>query len=230
MQNFLDSSLRSVEIFLTWVESHREKIEWLSSYRETFGSVADFGCNIGYETIALMWFLGAQEAVGIDKSESGIRQALDTIRHFSEDLRSIWYYVNHISELSQETRSYARSLVSKYSHCSLPSYLVADITERTELPSDHFDLSYCERVLYQIACDDTQKEADGVQRAISELARVTKPGGLVVAIEPTTCSLEDDTVVELNPFFALAGLVRLESPTDLFLAERKATYLYTKPE
>jgi SAM-dependent methyltransferase len=223
VQSSVGSRSQYISNFLAAVARHRRKIEWLLSCGISISSVANFGCNIGYETVALAWLLNARDTVGIDKDRDRIKQGLDAIRYLLDDLKVLEWTLRR--DTDHETADLARKLQSS----ALPSFLVADIRGSTGLRSDHFDLSYCERVLYQILCDDSSTGMEGASRAICEIARVTKSGGLVAAIEPTTCSPEDDTVVDLDRLFTEAGLVEFKECDHMFSADRRRTYTYIKP-
>ena len=118
----------------------------------------------------------------------------------------------------------------QYESYPLPSYVAADITKETAFPSNYFKLIYCERVLYHIACDESESETDNMLLAMQEIARITKPGGLVVAIEPKTCSPENNTFVNLHHDFSRAGLLKVENLEIPMSFANKEIYLYSKPE
>ena len=100
--------------------------------------------------------------------------------------------------------------------------------KNTNLLSNHFDLAYCRYVLYHIYCDENERANENTRSAIREMARVVKTGGLIVAIEPDTCSLDDNTPVILDAFFKQADLGPVEVDTCVVLPE--GTYLYSKAE
>jgi SAM-dependent methyltransferase len=204
------------------VESHLRKIEWVSSCGTSFKSVANFGCNIRHETAALAWCLGASEAIGIDKDMDGIRQGLSELKHYRDDLKEMGWLLPH------ETDPQIRSLIERLRARTIPSFVVGDVRGSTGLRSDIFDLSYCERVLYQVFCGDADSGADHALRAIREISRVTKPGGLVVAIEPTVCSARNSAAVELDCLFSRAGLVEFTGCDRVFSAQRRRTYVYAQ--
>lgn len=62
------------------VLSRKQELEWLVQQGVQAESVANFGCHIGGETLALVWALGASEAVGLDKDEQAVLQARDTLK------------------------------------------------------------------------------------------------------------------------------------------------------
>ncbi len=71
------------------------------------------------------------------------------------------------------------------------------MTKKTELPSNHFDLAYCDNVICYI---DENKWIS----AVSEMKRVVRPGGWVVAGEPL--KLRDGRILDLVSLFRMTGL------------------------
>jgi len=207
---YLQSHIQSMSLTISLVEKHRWKTDWLLNLGVDFTSVVNCGCNIGYETLALLWLLDAQEAVGVDKDRDSIDQAQSMVGNFLEDIKAIRRTLPYAREIPQNLCLQVESLLDKYEKRVLPSFMVADITKTTDLLNDHFDLAYCERVLYHIACGDTKSAMKDVLFAVEEMARVTKPGGLIVAIEPNTCSPDDNTPVRLDQVFCQTGLTNVE--------------------
>lgn len=226
----LQSHIESVSLTISSVERHRWKTDWLLNLSLDFTSVVNFGCSIGYETLSLLWLLDAQEAVGVDKEQSSIDQARSMVRSFLEDIEAIRRTLYYATEIPEGLRSQVDTLLDECGKRVPPSFVVADMTNRTDLPTDHFDLAYCERVLYHIACGDAKSVMSDVLFAVEEMARVTKPGGLIVAIEPNTCSPDNHTPVRLHEAFCRAGLVSVEIDEGLFSVEGKTVYSYSKPK
>jgi len=88
----------------------------------------------------------------------------------------------------------------------------------------------CQVDAIQIIRRDNPRAMIETLSAIHEMARVVKPGGLVVAIEPKVCSPTNDTPVLLDPMFRDAGLTKSQNGQRMFSAENKTLYLYFKPE
>lgn len=220
--NGLREHCKSVRRYGSRVESHRSKLAWLSNCGAGFLRIANFGCDIGHETVALAWWLGAREVVGIDKDLCAIRQAQSELAHFRKTLKEMGWLLP--PDASPETRS----LIEQLRNRTVPRFAVADMADSTGLRSDHFDLCYCHRVLYLIRCGNSGSD-ERARSAIQEMARVTKPGGLVTAIEPTSCSPGGRRSVLLDKCFVQAGLVEFDNCENLFSARNRRTYLYAKP-
>lgn len=223
----LEAHFQSLMITLQSVEGHRTKIEWLLNFKERYESVAHFGCNIGYETLALMWFLKARETIGIDKDSDSINQAESLRINLQEDIQNIQrtlYYIRDLPDIYKQFQEH----ISK-ANLAFPTFITGDMTKTTDLSSNYFDLAYCERVLYHIICDKSNRARANVLRAIKEMVRVIKPGGLIVAIEPNRCTPDDKTTVKLKPIFEKVDLIPIEINNPTLLAEYKTLYLYSKP-
>lgn len=216
--------LQDIEIVLSFINRYKRRVSWILDLGFRFDRIANFGCSTGIETLALLWLLSAKEAVGVDKNKSRIQQAYEFIEEIKSIRRTLSYGTHRISEI------YRTKYFKEYIEGPLPSFEIADITEKTSLPDNYFDLVYCESVLYHIACDDNQIAEDNVFSAIQEIERVMKFGGLMVAIEHVTCSPDNDRPVQLDQFFCRASLIKLRTKDGNFSPEGKNVYLYSKPE
>jgi ubiquinone/menaquinone biosynthesis C-methylase UbiE len=135
--------------------SLQHHFEWLSQLRTSIESVVNFGCWKSSEPFALLWALDATEVVVVEEKEE------------------------HLAEPKDELERLKRSKLGCLEGRSV-RFITADMsTTVTELPTNHFDLAYCEDVLYYM-----QADLQRVQNAINEMARVVKPGSWVIAIEP----------------------------------------------
>ena len=230
-KTFLDSQI-------VGVLSHTRELQWLAERDVQAERVANFGCYIGRETLALMWMLGANEAVGIDKDEGAIRQARDTLTGIQDEIKRIRRMVQHYpTETSEDDKAWwYNSVPAFFKERLLQSnritFLVADITRSIRLPSDHYDVSYCDFVLHHIWYDSEREDAEGdTAFAVKEMARVTRPGGIVAASELVQYS--DRRRLDFQPLFKEANLELLcteETETDA--PEQKgvvAKYLCKKP-
>lgn len=133
-----------------------EKFEWLRSLGH-INSIANFGCWTGKEPFALLWALDATEIFVVEKNE----EYLNTLHEQLE-----------IFQNSSQGQLLGRKI----------QVILADMTlEISELPTNYFDLAYCDEVLYQIYNQKDGEEA--VRRAVNEMIKVVRPGGYIVAIE-----------------------------------------------
>ncbi len=167
--------------------SREQRLEWLVQLGVRAASVANFGCAAGGETLALMWALGASQATGLDEDEGAIRQAQDTLRSIQDTVKGMGRCLRHDAEGDQAGRN--ESVLDFFKRDLLQaggvSFLVRDMTAFTGLPSDHYDVAYCDFVLYHIWHDAARENAPrDTAFAVSEMARVTRPGGAVVVSEP----------------------------------------------
>lgn len=195
------------------INKHGLEVQRIASTGARFDSVVSFGCGKGDESIALMLILGAKEVVGVDKDDSRIEQAKRSVRNFQQSIKKLTdLWPNSLRDLKiSDDICFALELLHRYENkkLNLPGYQLGDIVQgesSTHLPSNYFDLAYCHYVLYHIYCTDEGISTDNTISAVREMARVVKVGGLIVAIEPEICSPDDNTTVNLHPFFEQVGL------------------------
>jgi SAM-dependent methyltransferase len=172
--------------------SRKKRLQWLVDSGVRATTVANFGCHIGGETLALMWALGAGEAVGIDKDEEAILQARNTLTYIQDDVKRIWRNLQYYSrDISEDDKMWWNDSVPSFFKEELlrdgcASYLIWDITEPIGLPSER----------------ENAREDTGF--AIKEMARVTRPGGIVAAFELIQYS--DKQRLDLGSLFKEAKL------------------------
>jgi len=189
-----------------------QQLQWLVEHNIRAEKIANFGCNIGGETLALMWVLGAREAIGLDIDEEEIRQAQDTLVSVQEEMQRIWrmlsYYPN---EIAPDDKTWWNNEVPNFFKKALlqgesnVTYVVSDITQPTGLPQDYYDVAFCDFVLHHIWYDDKRENAEGdTQFAVKEMARVVKPSGIVAASE--LLQFSDKPKLDFGKLFEKAGL------------------------
>jgi SAM-dependent methyltransferase len=174
--------------------------------------IANFGCNIGGETLALMWVLGASEAIGLDIDEDEIRQARGTLASVQEEMRRIWWMLSYYpNKIAHDDKTWWNNEVPDFlkkamlQEESTVTYVVSDITQPTGLPQDYYDVAFCDFVLHHIWYDDKRENAEGdTQFAVKEMARVVKPGGIVAVSELLQYS--DKPKLDFGKLFEKAGL------------------------
>ena len=193
-------------------------VEWLVAVSPEVRSVANFGCGTGNETLALMQVFDALEGIGIDNDSGRIEQAVSVLHHLKRAAVNIAIQTTYKEECREwwesEIPSFIKRLVSSEIPCALGqqvretsvSFIAADMTRPLDcVPSSHFGLAYCRKVLYHIWCDQGEDE---VQCAVKEMARVVVPGGHVVAEEPVSRSPTSSKRLDFRHFFEDAGLMR----------------------
>lgn len=190
-----NGEMEELRCYLSRVSDFAWLAELLSKADKRAEKVVNFGCANGAETRSLQWWLKADEAVGIDKCIT----AIETAQSSAQRIKTL------IQPLSKETcaRLVGNICAFPIELKSLPTYLKADITDPEQLSSlnsGHYDVSYCESVLYHIW--DNPQDTEGMTLALSavkEMSRVVKPGGWVIAVEPLI--LPDKRPLDFRPFF-----------------------------
>ena len=142
----------------------KERFKWLAQLSTSVDSLVSFGCWSS-EPFALIWTLDAVEAKVVELREKHLTKPKEEL----ERLKQSNLVTNHPLFGCIDGRSL--------------EFIVEDMTtEIDRLPSNHFDLVYCEDVLYQIQLQSG--DLTKVQGAINEMARVVRPGKWVIAVEP----------------------------------------------
>ena len=133
----------------------REHHLFLANLPARVERIANFGCLSGDEPFALLWTFDSSEIVVVE-----IKQ--ENIKILEEEMDII-------------SHRYPQSLQRR-----TVNILCRDMTQYiTELPSGYFDLIYCENVLYNL-----EERPDELEYAISQMLRVAKQGGYIIAVEP----------------------------------------------
>lgn len=179
----------------------REQHSWLVNLPSRVERIANFGCWSGGEPFALIWTLDAKEIMVIEIEENNINELagqIDIVKHrYPESLQG-------------------RTL----------EYVCRDMTKPLpELPDEHYDLAYCEDVLYIL---HLHGGIDAVERGISQMIRVVKPNGFIVAVESKfdakfetrkvlgidmAMPIRQSEPKDMSPLFESKGLKKLEIPS-----------------
>ena len=176
-------------------------------------SYYNFGCW-GSEPYALLWILDAFEISVIEEKEENLnnpKEMFDVLK-----------------------KKFPKALMGRDI-----KFITADMLHLTEadLPSDHFDLAYCEDTLYFMQDNDQD-----ILGALNVMKRVIKPGGWIIAWEPkykadfewTEAKLCDDITIpsrtqlseaqDMSKLFKAKGLIRDQLPD-----APDWSYCYRKP-
>lgn len=171
------------------VDFRKNRLVWFLDLGIPADKIVNFGCNTGEETLALMYHLDANEGIGLDINEEHIRNNQNDFAIFKEVLQTVEKKMQRISPLkSDEERAWWNTVPNFYKHKIFEStfsleYVVQDITIPSELPSDYFDLAFCDFVLHHIWYDEDGLNQEATYSTIQEMARVIKPGGVIAIRE-----------------------------------------------
>ena len=203
----------------------KDCLRWLTPLSTQVDTIVSFGC-CSSEPFALMWTLDAVEVKVVELNEDHLARA----RAELETLRRLSVVNTHRAFGCMEGHSI--------------QFILGDMTRMDRLPSDHFDLAYCEDVLYDI--HRHSGDLATVQSAVNEMTRVVKPGGWVIAVEPMIGMQEQELAndflgrlsgrpmphivpagepIDISPLFEAAGLVKVSLD-----GAPKWSYCYNKPE
>jgi SAM-dependent methyltransferase len=202
-----------------YVAENNPAIDKLLELNRAYSRIADLGCGSGTGTLALMLRLGAEEVIGIDKDGEKVSDAsrqlttelLGPLQEGIRKTKSLFVHCQADTDLSDDIRQTVAQLINRFGDVPVPQLREGDITEGrhcTGLPDQYFDLVYCRYVLYHIYCGDHRSSFVRTKSAVQEMARLAKPGGLVVAYEPNTCSDDDSTDINLARLLDMCGALR----------------------
>lgn len=140
----------------------KKHFEWLAPLSTCVDSLVSFGCWSS-EPFALIWTLDGAKAKVVELRKENL---IDP----KEDLERL-----------KQSNLVANSPLFGCMDGRSIEFIVGDMTAIDKLRSNHFDLAYCEDVLYQIELESG--DLVRVQTAVNEMTRVVKPGGWVIAVE-----------------------------------------------
>lgn len=131
----------------------REDYSWLGNLPSQIERIANFGCYSCIEPFKLIWTLDAKEVMVVDIEE----RYIEGLRNKEDEIKQ------RIPESLQERKI---------------KYVCGDMTTPLpDLPDQYYDLAYCEDVLY------TLQNIDALERSISQMIRIVKSNGFIVAVE-----------------------------------------------
>jgi SAM-dependent methyltransferase len=225
----LESHLQSLAFTLLKVEDHRCRIDWLLELGEGFTSILNLGCLAGYETIALLWFLNGDQAIGIDIDADAIRSSRSMVKTFIDDLKQLRLAPEPSIRSSKEFHRSIVSILETYGPLPMPSFKEVDITREIALPRSSYDLAYCHKVLYNLKGHLHEYSwQEVIFHAIGNVSTLLATGGLFIAIEPLTRSSEDTSPVDLDNLFIRANLEQVQVGDFAPHLEGMRVYCYRK--
>jgi len=149
-KSFVQSQILSISV-------RKQELQWLVEHEIKAMRVANFGCHIGGETLALAWALNAKEVVGIDRDELVIQQAKNTFSYIREGIGRISHLLQYYPDIAEENdMSWWKDEVPDFfkrtiiHHDFQVKFIEGDITKQTSLESDYYDIAYCDFVLHHI--------------------------------------------------------------------------------
>lgn len=131
--------------------------------------IADFGCERGYTTLALMLALHAIDCIGVDKNRTWQLPTLDEAQQYFKNIKE-----------GHQTNGSPEKVKQLLDEKRWPRFQQQDVLDAQNLP-DNLDLAYCKLLLGNIFGGDygnSRKSYDGVNKAIQNIAGCIKQDGL----------------------------------------------------
>lgn len=150
-------------------------LPFLSDHGMAVSRLINYGCQIGSETFALVIELDLQMAVGVDAN-------VDNLQHGQAAVGEAATGDNAIIK-----------------HDAVIAFVGSDIVEGIGLRDSYFDMGYCKNILDKVVMHAVGSPIEDLRRAASEMARVIRPGGIVV-IEGVVANKAGETL-DLDPHF-----------------------------
>jgi SAM-dependent methyltransferase len=229
----------SERILFSDLSERARRINRLVRLDRAIDSIANFGCGEGSETFALGQAFRAAELVGIDIDAGTVFDTTQTTDRFKSAAVVIARRAARDAKYERWWAQLIPALVKGLVLDQIPEdmahglpqttvrFIQADIMRPLNLKPDHFDLVYCDYVLYHVFCPHG---ASATARAVREMARAVATGGYVVAREPPVCSPERPDPLDFTQFFEDAGLRPAALPPPVTDPEDPArVYRYVKP-
>ncbi len=190
-RNYIESTLGKI------YSEYQEYINDLKPFCDSGKKILNVGCDSGYETIALMWFLKADEVIGLDKDLSSVQSYALQLKHALDESIEAFRY----SRVPKQDGEWWENEVPEFlRNAFFPEFAVTNISlvgETTLLAMDPFDLIYCSNVICHI---HTNQGYDAVKSAIESIYEIAQLGGWFVASEP-----DDEELDHLLSVFKKAG-------------------------
>ncbi len=216
------------------IASAREKIKWLRPHVKTAVAIAHFGCDIGAQTLALLWEFGPAEIIGLDINEKDIlRASADLAEIRKEVIETDRNFRSFQSEIVEDDAKWWRGLDKSLFEVIVSTqhrieFDVQDIRNNTGLDSSAFDLVYSDFVLNHL-WDDKAKEdpSKQVKLAMLEMIRILRPSGIAAAFEPIL--IGENTRIDFSSLFRSVGFNELHVSDAQEDKMQSTEFVYQKP-
>jgi SAM-dependent methyltransferase len=162
--------------------SYEDEIVRLKTYPINSERVLNIGCANGNETLALMWFLEANVACGVDKKISNARTlASDFKRDLDDTIRSITD-----TPIPEEIHLWWETSVPLFlREGKFPFFIEADIASKADFGPlvfvESFSFAYCSSVLCHV---HKNQGPIAIRSAIESIYSVLETGACFIANEP----------------------------------------------
>jgi len=194
-RDFLESEINKIYEYET-------RLIKLKDFIEKNSRIIDFGCAGGYESLALMWILNAEEVVGVDRDITDCEEMLNQLKIKLVNTQQALPYAH----TSPEDRNWWKKEVPIFlKENNYPVFIQGDISKPINIiPDSDFDLAYCSNVLNHVF---TQYGIEGLKNSAGQMKRVTKSNGFIVASEPNAIlSSRDRSHIDFESIFIQEGL------------------------
>lgn len=180
------------------VTAWRLEYQWLADFGMNVEKAINFGCEPTGKSLGLMWTVGAEKMLGLDPSERVVHQEESALSRIQRDMRAYWDFLHKSPDVTdadniwwnEEVPDFFKQELTKPDH--FIDYIVRDYTKFVNIPSNYFDLAFCDFVLHKIRWDKTRQDPPQETRfLISQMARLVRPGGMVAAFEWAQTGVHD---------------------------------------
>ncbi|GAB4581852.1 MAG: hypothetical protein Fur0022_46030 [Anaerolineales bacterium] len=177
---------KQIEAISAW----RIEYQWLVDFGIDVEKAVLLGCEPAGKALGLMWAIQSEKLLGIDPSERAVHQQESNLSKLQKELRAYWDFLYKSDEVTdediawwnEEVPEFFKQELTKYDH--FIDFITRDYTKFINVPANFFDLAFCDFVLHKIRWDKTRNDPPQTTRfVIGQMARLVRPGGLVVAYE-----------------------------------------------
>lgn len=156
--------------------------------------------------MALSRLLKSSYIVGIDKDKEIVQQARQNIEELRNWLGKLPLKKAYAKDAEEVELLKQSETALKF---ALPEFLSTDVTTKTTLPSDKFDLIFSDHTLYQIYCG--QDGGGKLKIALEEITRLLKQAGVLAISEQNKCEVNNP--IQWENLLSTRGLVKINAYT-----------------